>query len=129
MGSKALRWKMEELLREEKLQVLRFICAFAWADLEIREEERALVNRFIEAIDLPKDCYQQVYSWLDHPPRPEEIDPYDIPTELRTAVLYAAEAMMVTDGDVDSRELELLQLLKSLFEEDSLPKSDDETEH
>ena len=120
---------MEELLREEKLQVLRFICAFAWADLEIREEERALVNRFIEAIELPEDCFQQVYSWLDHPPRPEEIDPYDIPAELRTAVLYAAEAMMVTDGDVDSRELELLELLKSLFEEDSLPKSDDETEH
>ena len=109
---------IRELNREERLQIMRFVCAFAWADLEIHPTERSLVQRFAQALDMPEEEIGIVDTWLKRPPRPEEIDPYDIPSDLRETVLAAAHAMCVTDGDFEEKESELLALLKSLFDED-----------
>ena len=36
---------LKNLSREDRLQVMRFVCSFAWADLEVQKEEREYIAR------------------------------------------------------------------------------------
>jgi hypothetical protein len=37
----------DALTRDERLMLLRFVCAFAWTDLEITPRERAFMERLV----------------------------------------------------------------------------------
>jgi len=106
---------LKELGPEDRLRLLRFVCAFAWADLEVGEAERDFVQRLVKALALTSAEVQAVEKWLKSPPRPEEIDPQDIPEEQRELVLLAAAAVVSTDGKLSSREAENLKLLEQLL--------------
>ena len=110
---------MTDLLADEKLQIMRFVCAFAWADLKIHEAERSLINRFMDALEVNEAGRQAIEDMMKRPPRPEDIDPYDLAPELRETVIQAAEAMTVTDGEISPREKELMSLLRDLYSESS----------
>lgn len=120
---------MNDLLADEKLQIMRFVCAFAWADLKIHEAERALINRFIDALEINEEGKIAVEDMMKRPPRPEDIDPYDLAPELRETVIQAAEAMTVTDGEISPREKELMKLLRDLYTEDSTSKHSSQAEN
>lgn len=113
---------------DEKLQIMRFVCAFAWADLKVVNEERTLIERFSNALELDATELQQVNDWIIHPPRPEEIDPFDIPTHLKSTILSAASAISIIDGDLDNNEVDLLVLLRSILgiEEELFSEGNDE---
>lgn len=113
---------LHELGPEDRLRLLRFVCAFAWTDLEVGEAERDFVERLVKALALTPSEAQAVQEWLTSPPRPEEIDPQDIPTEQRGLVLLAVAAVVSTDGKLTSREAESLKLLEQLL------TGDDQTE-
>jgi hypothetical protein len=49
------------------------------------------------------------------PPRPEELDPQDIPMAHRQMFLAAAQAMIAIDGELGPEELAFLDLFKSLL--------------
>ena len=106
---------MTELSSEERLQLMRFVCAFAWADLEIRKEERALVSNLGRNLNLSEEEMRHVQRWMTNPPRPEELDPQDIPMAHRQMFLAAAQAMIAIDGELDPDELAFLDLFKSLL--------------
>ena len=106
---------MTELTSEERLRLMRFVCSFAWADLEIRAEERAFVRRLSEQLNLNAEEMEEVQGWLHNPPRPEDVDPQDIPTEHRRMFLAAAQAMIAIDGEIDAEELTILDLFVSLL--------------
>ena len=74
---------LDDLSRGERLDLVRFVCTFAWADLEIRPEEREFVASLIRRLELDPDEQRQVEGWLTLPPRPESIDPTQIPAEHR----------------------------------------------
>ena len=109
------RMKLTDLNREDRLQLLRFICSFAWADLEIAQGERDLVHRMAKEMELSSDDLEAVETWLKYPPNPEDVDPQDIPLEHRQIFLNAALQMVGADGNVDSDELENLQLFEKLL--------------
>jgi uncharacterized tellurite resistance protein B-like protein len=56
---------LDEMTREERLLLLRFVCSFAWADDRVREEERALVRRYLDKLRLVDGEQRQVQEWLD----------------------------------------------------------------
>ena len=56
---------LDEMTREERLLLLRFVCSFAWADDQVREEERALVRRYLDKLRLVDGEQRQVQEWLD----------------------------------------------------------------
>ncbi len=106
---------LKNLSREDRLQVMRFVCSFAWADLEIKAKERALVRKMVKELGLDPDEVKQVEGWLQVPPRAEEVDPAAIPRAHRQMVLEAARRMIKADGDVDPEEQESLSLLEQLL--------------
>jgi uncharacterized membrane protein YebE (DUF533 family) len=105
---------LHELDRKDRLRLMKFICSFAWADLEIQEEEREFIKRVIRTLDLDPDEREMVDEWLEVPPRPEEVDPTDTPREHRALFRDLARAVVVADGRVDDEEGINLALLDAL---------------
>lgn len=106
--------KLKKLPREDRMRLMKFICSFAWADLEVRTEERQFVARMIVRLGLDEDEAAQVQRWLDVPPRVEEIDPNAIPHAHRRLFLETAREMIGADGEVSDEEQETLELLEQL---------------
>ncbi len=106
---------LKNLSREDRLQVMRFVCSFAWADLEVKSKERTLVRKMIETLHLEPDEVKLVEGWLEVPPRAEEVDPASIPKAHRQLVLDAAKLMINADGKIDPEEAESFELLEQLL--------------
>ncbi len=109
---------LDKLSKQDRMLLLKFVCAFAWADLEVRDQERAFVARLMDKLELDDDERQQVQSWLDVSPSPEDVDPNKIPRAHRQVFIDAARAMIYSDGEVDEEERENLELLKQLLDPD-----------
>ena len=43
---------LDRLSSAERLRLMKFVCSFAWADLEVRPEERRFVARLIDRLGL-----------------------------------------------------------------------------
>ena len=106
---------LDTLSREERLQLMRFVCSFAWADLQITPDEREFIVKLVDRLELDEDERGEVARWLEVPPRPDELDPADIPREHRQLFLDAARAMILSDGEVDDVEAENLVILDQLL--------------
>ena len=106
---------LDKLDRTERLQLVKFVCSFAWADLRIRDEERDFVAHLVERLDLDADEARQADGWLRLPPRPEAVDPTRIPSEHRRLFLQEIQGVIEADGDVAEEERENLELLRKLF--------------
>ncbi|MBN2798290.1 MAG: TerB family tellurite resistance protein [Deltaproteobacteria bacterium] len=106
---------MESPNHEDRLRLLRFVCSFAWADLDVNTSERDYVHQLTERLHLTEDEKVLVEAWLVVPPPAEDIDPFDIPEEQRQAVLEAAAALIRADGQVAQAELENFMLLEALI--------------
>ena len=105
---------LDTLDREDRLRLMRFVCSFAWADLEVQDAERDFIKKLIERLELDADDRAKVEEWLAVPPRAEEVDPSEIPTAHRQLFLDTTRAMVVADGRVDMEEAENLALLELL---------------
>lgn len=106
---------LKTLSHEDRLRLMRFVCSFAWADLEIKAKERALVHKMVKELDLDPAEAKLVEGWLQVPPRAEEVDPATIPRAHRQIVLDAVRRMVKADGNVDPEEAESLSLLEQLL--------------
>src|SRR5688572_4100233 len=102
---------LDKLSREERLQLMRFVCSFAWADLEVRDAEREFVRKMIRRLKLHADEAKLVRSWLEVPPDAEALDPMQIPRAHRQLFLDTTREMIASDGEVDAEENENLRLL------------------
>jgi ABC-2 type transport system ATP-binding protein len=85
---------MQQLSRPERLQLMRFVCTFAWADLEVTDAERAFVGGLIRRLQLPPDEVELVEGWLKVPPTPDEVDPTDVPRAHRELLLRAVPPVL-----------------------------------
>jgi len=106
---------LEELDATQRLQLIQFLCSFAWADLEVRDEERAFVRQMVERLELGPEERLQAQGWLESPPPAESIDPTSVPAAHRKLFLEAVEQIVVADGEIAPEERESLELLRELF--------------
>jgi uncharacterized membrane protein YebE (DUF533 family) len=105
---------INKLSRDERMQLMRFVCSFAWADLQVREQERSFVRKMIRKLKLDEDESKLVQSWLEVPPEADALDPQQIPRAHRQLFLDTAREMISSDGEVDAEESESLLLLEQL---------------
>ena len=103
----------ERLSREDRLLLLRFVCAFAWTDLEIRASERKFVERLMDRLALDADDRREVEGYLHVAPAPEDVNPALVPAEHRRAFIEAVRALVYVDGAVDAEEREQFEKLKA----------------
>ncbi|MFT5354280.1 MAG: hypothetical protein ACI9KE_001485 [Polyangiales bacterium] len=105
---------IQTLDREDRLRLMKFVCSFAWADLEIQDEERAFIGRLVTQLELDDAETAQVDEWLKLPPTADELDPAEIPVAHRELFLETARAMIVSDGKIDADEAENFALFELL---------------
>ena len=103
------------LSREDRLRLMKFVCSFAWADLEVHPQERAFVLRLVRRLGLDEQEERQVERWLEVPPDPEAVDPTDIPASHRKVFLAAIDGVIAADGEIALEERESLELLHQLL--------------
>lgn len=106
---------LDTLNREDRLQLMRFVCSFAWADLEITAREREFIFGLVVRLGLEEEEQEQVVEWLEVPPPADDLDPADIPMEHRQLFLDAAKAMILSDGEIEDVEAENLIILDQLL--------------
>lgn len=106
---------LDKLDREERMKLMRFVCSFAWADLQVQNAERAFVKKLVKELHLSAEERKQVDRWLEVPPAPEEVDPASIPRAHRELFLDAARATIASDGRIDAAEHETMSLLEQLL--------------
>ena len=97
------------------MMLFQFLCAFAWADMVVQKEEVEMIERLMESLKLEEQGRIQVREWLKKPPPAEVIDPYLIPLDLQSILLDAAQAVVLSDGEIHPQETELLNALKQIF--------------
>jgi uncharacterized tellurite resistance protein B-like protein len=107
--------QIKDLDHESRLRLVRFVCSFAWADLEVQEAERALVMKMLDQLELDDDEKEEAERWLRLPPHPEDVDPTDIPLEHRQIFLATILQVVGADGVVDSKEMETLSVFEKLL--------------
>ncbi len=106
---------LHKLSREDRQRLMRFVCSFAWADLEVKKTERVLVQKMARKLALDEDERAMVKQWLEVPPRAEDVDPQSIPHAQRKMFLEAAREMISADGEIDAEEKESFQLFEQLL--------------
>jgi uncharacterized tellurite resistance protein B-like protein len=106
---------LEELDARQRLQLIKFVCSFAWADLEVRPEERAFVARLVDRLQLDERERRKVQRWLERPPSPDSVDPMSIPPTHRKSFLEAIAGVVAADGEVSAEERESLAVLRDLL--------------
>jgi uncharacterized tellurite resistance protein B-like protein len=106
---------MQKLSRQDRLRLMKFVCSFAWADLEIKDAERKFVEKMVKQLRLDDAEKAQVQSWLEVPPRAEEVDPTRIPAAHRQMFLDTIRDVITADGEVAKDEWENLTLFEQLL--------------
>jgi uncharacterized tellurite resistance protein B-like protein len=106
---------LDDLDARQRLQLIKFVCSFAWADLEVHPEERSFVARLVERLDLDARERRQVRRWLERPPLPDSVDPMKIPPTHRKSFLEAIEGVVAADGEISAEERESLAVLRDLL--------------
>ncbi|HJO22746.1 MAG: TerB family tellurite resistance protein [Myxococcota bacterium] len=106
---------LKDLDIEERMRLMRFVCSFAWVDLKITREERALCMHLISRLQLDRGEMRQVKKWLKSPPVPDSVDPTDVPRQHRVQFLRSVESMVAVDGEVTEGEREAVILFAQLI--------------
>jgi hypothetical protein len=106
---------LSKLKREDRLRLMKFVCSFAWADLEIHTEERAFVQRMVRRLELDAADRKKVEGWLTVPPPPEDVDPSTVPAAHRQLFLETIRGVIAADKRVDPEERENLKLFEMLL--------------
>ena len=106
---------MRQLESEERLKLLRLVCAMAWADSEIQQEERGFIAKLIFKMGTPAAEIRQVKQWLAERPADEDVDPSTIPQEHREMFLEACRGVMAADGTVTDEEKAELEKMEKLL--------------
>ncbi len=106
---------LKDMNQKQRLQLLEFICAFAWADLEVQPEEWEKVRQVMKRLHIPVEEREHVLGWLVTPPDAEEIDPQLIPEEHRAVFLRAAEEVIRADGEINEDEAEQLEVFRRIL--------------
>jgi uncharacterized tellurite resistance protein B-like protein len=103
----------EQLSRDDRLLLLRFVCAFAWTDLEIRDGERKFVERLVERMQLSVEDRAEVAGYLHVAPAPESTNPKLVPREHRRIFIDSVRALIYADGEVDAEERDRFERLRT----------------
>jgi uncharacterized tellurite resistance protein B-like protein len=107
---------LDRLDRSERMRLMKFVCSFAWADLEIRPEEREFIRKMVTRLALDDEEEEEVQAWLDLPPDPESVDPTMVPSAHRRVFIEAIEGIIASDGEIAPEEIENFRLFHDLVQ-------------
>lgn len=98
-----------------RLRLLRFVCSFAWADLQVTPAERAAVQGLVRRLRLTAAEKLQVSGWLEVPPPADDVDPNDIPPGQRQLFLDEVRRVVGADGRLSGEEQSSYRVFERLL--------------
>lgn len=106
----------DDLSAEERRNLLKLVCAFAWADSQIQDEERAIIAGLVDRLDLGDDDRRDVHFWLQDKEHAAELnDVMDlVPKTHRDLFVDVCRELIGSDDQVTSDESQELALLEIL---------------
>ena len=104
-----------ELSLAERMNLMKFVCSFAWTDLSVSQAERDIVMRIAGQLKLNDSEIKRVQGWLEVPPTADEVDPNAVLPEHRQLFLTVAEMVVNADGKVAAAENESLKIFRELL--------------
>jgi hypothetical protein len=104
------------LSHTERMQLLKFVAAAIWADLEVSPSEKTFLLSLALRLGLSPNETESVRRWLETPPAPEEVDPARVSPRHRRLFLEALEEACLADRVVDAPERESLAVLRELLQ-------------
>jgi hypothetical protein len=106
---------LDQLNRRERLRLMKFVCSFAWVDLEVQPEERDFVEDMVDRLTMDAEDRELVQGWLQQPPEPESVDPTTVPPAHRQIFLDAVRGVIEADGKVVPEEYESFRIFEDLL--------------
>jgi uncharacterized tellurite resistance protein B-like protein len=106
---------LDQLNRKERRRLLKFVCSFAWADLEVQPEEREFVEVMVKRLAMDDEDQAAVQGWLERPPEPESVDPTAVPPAHRQIFLDAVRGVIEADGKIAPEEHESFRIFEDLI--------------
>lgn len=94
---------------EERRTFVALACLVAWTDGVVTEEEREHVLRIAERVGGGVVDAETLDRWLEEGPPETEIS--RLPASLGEYFFYEAMQLVQADGDIDDRELRLVETL------------------
>jgi len=107
---------LRKLDRKERMRLMRFVCSFAWVDLEVQDAEKKFVHKMANKLGLTADEKLEVEEWLKVPPPIDDVDPAEIPAAHRKMFVEAVSETIKADGVVSPEEDEMFQLFVQLVQ-------------
>ena len=104
---------LDQLSEAERVELMRFLCSFAWADGEVQAPERELLERVLGGLKLGAQARAEVTAWLFSPPDMTGFDFAAIPAEKRQLFLDQAFAIASAHGGLAAEELRHLEMFMS----------------
>jgi uncharacterized tellurite resistance protein B-like protein len=101
---------VDDLTEAERIDLMRFLCSFAWADGEVQPKERAVLDRVLAGLQLSDEGHAQVRAWLSAPPDMEGFDFGAIAPDKRSLFTDHAFEVAAADGGLAAEELAHLQM-------------------
>ena len=103
----------DALTEAEQIDLMRFLCSFAWADGEVQAQEKVVLERVLSSLTLSEAGRAEASRWLFRPPNMEGFDFGAIPPDKRALFLDRAFEVAAAHGGLGKEELRHLQMFMS----------------
>lgn len=102
-----------DLTAAERIELMRFLCSFAWADGEVQPQEREVLERVLGGLRLDAEARAKATTWLFTPPDMAGFDFGAIDPDKRQLFIDQAFAIAAAHGGVAPEELRHLKMFMS----------------
>lgn len=99
------------MTREERLKIVHYLFAAAWADGALSNEEGEMLATLLSAIAMPPDELAQVKPWFSQPPASPDWN--SLAGDPTTSEAVLRQAMVLTGSDL-SYSVDEIQFLERL---------------
>lgn len=104
------------LPRETRLQLVHFLCVFAWIDLRVGRRERRYILDLCRLLELDAEERIRVEGWLERPPEEDALsDPQSVPSSYRELFLDEVSRLIASDETLDVEEVDAMRTLRALL--------------
>lgn len=100
----------DDLTESERLELMRFLCSFAWADGVVQPQEKTVLERILGSLELSAEAHAEAEGWLTAAPSVQGRALRSIDEKKRATFIDGAYEVAAADGEIAADELEHLKM-------------------
>jgi tellurite resistance protein len=96
-------------MHEQNMAILKSLCAVAWADGRVEDDEKEVIEALLQAFDANENEARMIRDYAAEPKTLDDIPLTDLDADDRRMLLQHAVFLTYVDGNQDEKEKALLQ--------------------